>query len=69
MAYNVTFYLPLVFLSFVCWVAAPCFYVVFMRQRASKPILKVVTPAALLLPFVYESVLIVRHVLWSLQFA
>jgi len=69
MWYNVTFYLPLVILSFACWVAALCFYIVFMRQGAFKPILKTLAPAVLLLPFVYEGILIVRYFVWLRQFA
>ncbi len=69
MAYNVTFYIPLVLLSFVSWVIALSFYIVFIRQRASKPVLKVVAPAVLLLPFVYESIVIVRYIMWIRQFA
>ena len=69
MWYNVTFYLPLVILSFACWVAALCFYIVFMRQGALKPVLKTLAPAVLLLPFVYEGILIVRYFVWLRQFA
>ena len=54
---------------FACWVAALCFYIVFMRQGALKPVLKTLAPAVLLLPFVYEGILIVRYFVWLRQFA
>ena len=62
--YNITFYLPLVIVSFVCWVAAVCFYIAFMRQRASRSFLGVALPAFLLLPFLYETLVIMRYLLW-----
>ena len=67
--HNITFYLPLVFLSFVFWVAALASYILFIRQTASKPVFRMIVPAVLLLPFVYESIVIIRHLPWLRQFA
>jgi succinate dehydrogenase/fumarate reductase cytochrome b subunit len=64
MTYNVFFYLPLVFLSFVFWLAALASYIFFIRQAAPKPLFKIIVPVVLLLPFIYESIIIVRHLLW-----
>jgi hypothetical protein len=63
-AYNLTFYLPLLFLSFVFWVAALASYILFIRRADSKRVFRIIVPAVLLLPFVYESIVIVRYVLW-----
>src|SRR5205823_822134 len=69
MAYNITFYFPLLFLSFVFWLAALASYILFIRQAASRPVFRIIVPGVLLLPFVYESIIIVRHLLWLRQFA
>jgi hypothetical protein len=58
--YNVLIYLPLFTLSFVCWGVALAFYISFIRQRVPKPFFKVIAPAILLLPFIYDSIFVVR---------
>jgi hypothetical protein len=66
--YNVFFYYPLVIFAFASWGFAIGFYIVFLRREASKRMFKVVAPPLLLMPFLYESVLIVRHMLWLHQY-
>jgi len=39
------------------------YYIAFIRQPAQKPVL-IIVPTVLLLPFGYESIVIVRYVLW-----
>ena len=62
--YNLTFYYPLILLAFVCWVTALCFYVVFIRKSAYKSAMRIIVPVVFLLPFIYESIVIVRHCFW-----
>jgi len=64
MDYNLTFYYPLMLLAFVCWVTALCFYVLCVRKSAYKSAMKIIVPLIFLLPFIYESILIVRHFFW-----
>jgi hypothetical protein len=64
MDYNLTFYYPLILLASLCWATAVCFYVIFIRQSAFKSTIRIIVPVVLLLPFIYESILIVRHFLW-----
>jgi hypothetical protein len=68
MDYNLTFYYPLILLACVCWVTALCFYVVFIRQSAYRSAMRIIVPLILLLPFIYESIIIVRHFLWLQRF-
>ena len=68
MDYNLTFYYPLILLAFVCWFTALCFYVVFIRRSGYKSPMRIIVPLVLLLPFIYESILIVRHFLWPQRF-
>ena len=61
--YNISFFFPVVIASFVCWGVALGFYIGFLRGRAGKSPLKIVSPAILLLPFTLQAIWIVRLLL------
>jgi hypothetical protein len=63
--YNMFIYFPLVILAVVCWLPAVVFYIIFMREPGTKPLLKVMSPLVLLLALPYETLWIVR---WLGQF-
>ena len=52
--WNLTFYLPMLALSFACWVAALVFYIGFLRQNENRSGIKIASPVLLFIPFVYE---------------
>ena len=58
--YNVSFFFPVVILSFVCWGLALGFYIAFLWSSAGRSPFKIVSPAILLLPFALQAVWIVR---------
>ena len=62
-AYNLSFFFPVVIASFVCWGVASGFYIGFLRGRAGKSPLRIVSPAILLLPFTLQAIWIVRLLL------
>jgi len=64
-SYNILIYFPLVILALVCWIPAVVFYIIFMREPGSKPLLKVMSPLVLLLALPSEMIWIVR---WLGQF-
>ena len=52
--YNVTFFFPLVIVSFACWVTAVLFYIFFICRDIHRTPLKIVLPVLLLLAFPYQ---------------
>jgi hypothetical protein len=52
--YNVTFFFPLVLLSFACWTAGVVYYVLFVRRDSHRTPLKITLPALLLLACPYQ---------------
>jgi hypothetical protein len=63
LGYNVSFFFPVVLSSFVCWGVALGFYIAFLRSRAGRSPLTIVSPAILLLPFTLQAIWIVRVLL------
>ncbi len=61
--YNLSFFFPVVIASFVCWGLALGFYIAFLRGRAGRSPVKIVSPAILLLPFTLQAIWIVRLLL------
>ena len=61
MDYNLTFYYPVILFAFVCWATALCFYLVFIRRAAYNSAMRISVAIVLLLPFIYESIVMVRH--------
>jgi hypothetical protein len=61
--YNISFFFPVVIASFVCWGLALGFYIAFLRDRAGKSPLKIVSPVILLLPFTLQAIWIIRLLL------
>jgi amino acid permease len=61
--YNVSFFFPIMILSFVFWGVALGFYIAFLRDRAGKSPLKIVSPPILLIPFTLQAIWIIRLLL------
>jgi len=61
--YNISFFFPVIIASFICWGLALGFYIAFLRDRAGKSPLKIVSPAILLLPFTLQAIWIIRLLL------
>jgi hypothetical protein len=61
--YNMSFFFPVVILSFIFWGLALGFYIAFLRTSPGKSPLKIISPAVLLLPFTLQAAWIVRILL------
>jgi hypothetical protein len=65
-AYNITFFFPLVLVSFVCWSVALAFYIRFLRAGSHRTILKIALPFVLLLACPWQLAIIARVLLTPL---
>lgn len=52
--YNVTFFFPLVLLSFASWTVGVIYYVLFVRRDSHRTPLRIILPALLLLACPYQ---------------
>jgi hypothetical protein len=65
-AYNITFFFPLVLLSFICWAAALALYIAFLRGRTHRTAFRIALPFVLLLACPRQLAIIARVLLTPL---
>jgi len=61
--YNISFFFPIVIVSFICWGLGLRSYLALLRSPAGKSPLKIISPPILLLPFTLQAIWIVRVLL------